>query len=91
MNHWPTFHRPDYNCPACSTLLDAATAIRHDCQPLPGDFTVCINCGEILRFEELGFRRIQSFELNLLAGDQIADLLTVQRAVRKERRRKRKP
>lgn len=49
-------------CPECGKLLDAATGIQSQPEisismtnsfaPVPGDFSVCIQCGTILRFNE---------------------------------------
>ncbi len=38
-------------CPACDKRLDAATAgDGSDVLPKPGDVSLCIECGQILRF-----------------------------------------
>lgn len=41
---------PDQFCPACFQRLSAATSMGGEHVPEPGDFTVCIGCGNILRF-----------------------------------------
>lgn len=43
---------PKSKCPTCGHILDAATCTYSNARPRPGDFTVCISCGEILRFGE---------------------------------------
>lgn len=43
---------PASNCPACNTVLDAATGIAaagH--KPEHGDVSFCIACGELLQFD----------------------------------------
>ncbi len=40
----------DRCCPFCGRLLDAATSLEHVDAPKPGDFTVCFDCGALLRF-----------------------------------------
>lgn len=39
-------------CPHCGHLLDAATGFEDDAKPSPGDFSLCINCIEPLRFDD---------------------------------------
>jgi hypothetical protein len=40
---------PVSNCSGCGTKLDAATAV--DAVPKHGDFSVCIECGTLHRFD----------------------------------------
>jgi hypothetical protein len=38
-------------CPTCKSEHDAATSVSHvHARPQPGDFSLCINCGQICRF-----------------------------------------
>lgn len=40
-------------CPACGTTLDAASNLGGaPARPGPGDFSVCIRCGTLLRYVE---------------------------------------
>ena len=39
-------------CPRCFTLLDAVANVTDEAMPKPGDFTACINCGEILTWTD---------------------------------------
>jgi hypothetical protein len=41
----------DY-CPECGQLLDCASDPEGIKGPIPGDFSVCIGCGAILRFDD---------------------------------------
>lgn len=42
---------PPSQCPACKKVIDAATIASGKTEvPRPGDFTICIYCGEVLRF-----------------------------------------
>lgn len=43
---------PESRCPKCNQLLDAATSTEGDHHPSPGDISVCINCAEVLTFDE---------------------------------------
>lgn len=44
---------PVDHCPACGTLLDAASGVRgEDIIPGPGDLSVCIRCGQMLIFNQ---------------------------------------
>jgi hypothetical protein len=44
---------PSAQCPTCQHVLDDATMIGEpsDQLPKPGDFSICIYCGEVLRFD----------------------------------------
>ncbi len=39
-------------CPTCGYRMDAATATRGKARPRPGDFSLCLYCGQALRFDE---------------------------------------
>lgn len=39
-------------CPYCFRLLDAASNVEGEGAPQPGDFTLCIECSSVLRFDE---------------------------------------
>jgi hypothetical protein len=39
-------------CPFCFKVLDAATSFGAEVVPQVGDFTVCIQCCNVLRFED---------------------------------------
>lgn len=41
---------PDQWCPVCFAALDGASSMGSESIPEPGDFMVCINCGDVLRF-----------------------------------------
>lgn len=47
-------------CPSCGYEMDAATELgseNKNSAPNPGDFALCLSCGEILRFDDkLKFR-----------------------------------
>jgi hypothetical protein len=47
-------------CPKCNTNLDCATgAYNKNATPSPGDFSICIICGTILRYGE-GLKLVES-------------------------------
>lgn len=55
-------------CPNCGKTLDAATACEGDRKPAPGDFTVCIYCAIILRFDnDMNLREVTKEELAAFA------------------------
>ena len=37
-------------CPSCSYLLDGVTNVTGDTGPKPGDYSMCVRCGAVLRF-----------------------------------------
>lgn len=41
-------HTPRF-CPVCFSVLDSTSALTGDRLPVPGDFSICINCRSILR------------------------------------------
>jgi hypothetical protein len=38
-------------CPFCFQMLDAVSSMQDKKVPEPGDFTICIECGAVLRFD----------------------------------------
>ena len=68
--------------------MDRATVLTDEgARPEPGDFSVCIRCGEILRFsEELTLRSMQPEELYYLDAERGALLFEAQSKVQEMRR-----
>lgn len=46
-----TFRMPEQACPCCAYKLDAASSIWTEDRPTPGDYTVCLKCRAILRWD----------------------------------------
>ncbi len=72
-------------CPTCRRPIDAATSVTTDACPEPGDFSVCVTCGEILRYrEDLTVRKCEAPELDDpgLPQHERAVIERVSRAVR---------
>jgi hypothetical protein len=46
-----TILKPSF-CPFCFKMLDAASSVRGEEVPQPGDFTVCISCCNVLLFDD---------------------------------------
>ena len=43
---------PD-KCPTCKNKLNAATSIDgEEAKPEPNDITICVNCAQVLRFDD---------------------------------------
>src|SRR5262245_43420584 len=42
---------PVQRCLNCGHEMDAASPIRGDAKPEPGDFTVCLSCGQLMQFD----------------------------------------
>ena len=38
-------------CPTCFRLLDAVSSVYDPSAPVPGDFTICIDCCSVLQFD----------------------------------------
>lgn len=83
--------RPDNACPACGSRLDAATAVREDARPDPGDVSVCVYCAAILRFDrELYLYAPEQWEVDYLLAE-IPGLRRAQQAARTLIRRRAAP
>lgn len=70
-------------CPKCGKVLDAATSIEEGAIPSPGDITICMYCGELLRFDEnLISHKLSDEEFESLDEEFQAQLLDVQEQIR---------
>jgi hypothetical protein len=75
---------PLSTCTSCGLKLDAATGVaeddhKGDIVPDAGDFTVCINCGHLMIFnEDLTLRDLTDDEMIKVAGDK--RLIAIQQA-----------
>lgn len=74
-----TSHRiPGGRCPECGYQLDGASTLLGDARPPgPGDFSVCIECMAVLRFDEM----LQLRTTSLAERGDAGDLERVVRAV----------
>jgi hypothetical protein len=77
-------------CPACHTVLDAATSASLDpADPQPrigiGDLTVCADCGAVLVLTEIGFRF--GTEADLATIDPLLSVLLLEFSARRSGRR----
>lgn len=73
-------------CPGCGNDCSAASNADLDVTeaPKPGDFSICIECGEILNFtENMGLAVAKNFE-GLSVAD-VAGLYKMQRAIRSQK------
>lgn len=69
---------PLVSCPSCGTMLDTATSVLGDAEPLDGDITICLKCGHIMVFENDQPRNLTDAEMHIIAGDQ--RIIAVQKA-----------
>lgn len=78
---WKDTTLPEYECPWCGRQMDAATG--KDCEPIAGDFAVCIHCAAPSVFiEDLKLRRAEPADLAKLDAAEAAELARYQMAVR---------
>lgn len=79
---------PPSACPKCGDVHDAATASDlSDEAPEPGDFTICVNCGSINRFDDdLHVQFVDQEALDSLDDETRAAVLHAVRAVERMRR-----
>ncbi len=63
------YKMPRSCCPTCGYSVDTASNATGSGKPRPKDFTICLNCGDLLRFAE---------DLTMIATgvDQTSDELT---------------
>lgn len=75
---------PVSHCPACGYKLDTATAaVTKDCRPAPDDVSLCLECGEILIFnEDMTLRRADLNDLLDMPKRQMRVLTAAQELIR---------
>lgn len=75
---------PESTCPTCNFRSNYATCVADkNALPEAGDFSVCIECGEILVFKEnLTLRAVTLDDLVSLPEELHTELERMQRAVR---------
>lgn len=72
-------------CKACGYLMDAATCAMGNHQPVPGDVTICIQCGHLMEFlEDLSLEELSKESALAIAGNK--DLLRLQWAIAKAKK-----
>lgn len=77
---------PPAPCPACHEVQNAATCIDDDvARPKPNDFSVCINCGEVLLFnDDMTVRRAELNDLMNVPADVRYEIGVAQEIVRRQ-------
>lgn len=82
-------------CPWCRHALELASgAFEPNAKPKPGDFTICIKCGKILRFRErLALGKLEYQDLEEIDADpqlavRIRTLTLAHRAVMRQHARR---
>jgi hypothetical protein len=60
---------PESRCPQCSYKMTGATNCTGSGAPFPGDVSICLNCGQILCFQD-------DFTLRKVNAAEIADLMS---------------
>ena len=72
MSEEPTYFPPiESRCPQCGYKLDAATkAYGEEASPEAGDTSVCLNCGQVLKYQaDLTLRKATAAEIRELMDD----------------------
>jgi len=76
---------PESRCPSCFKLGDAATEIRNQLvQPQPGDFSICWNCGALLRFDA-DLTTVLAADMSELTDEQRREVERAQASIRGRR------
>jgi hypothetical protein len=78
---------PEVACPGCGHKINRTTCLEDlKAIPIPGDFSLCLNCGEILVCTVLLTPRIPTIsELMVLAPEVSDHLIRYQKSIRKNR------
>ena len=81
---------PVLKCVICGYEADCATCVDEEgARPSPGDWTLCLKCGEILIFEEGGKTKVPTIadfiSLSQRNPDIEAQLVKAQQVIRKPR------
>jgi hypothetical protein len=72
---------PKCKCPSCGTELDAATdVLNRAATPNPGDITICLRCGLLMRFKD-------DMTLRQLTGKEMIEAMKDPRVATIERAR----
>ncbi len=68
------------NCPTCHVKIDVATAIDDDVTPVPGNYTLCAECGDVLVFtDDMGVRGLSQSEIDRIKIDEPGYWAEIQR------------
>jgi len=75
-------HKKD-ECPKCGYAVDSATELHHEpVKPSAGDFSLCLSCGSLLRFDrELLLGHASADELDELDDAQRSEIRKAQRYI----------
>ena len=70
------------NCPNCGKYVDACSSAFGDHTPKPGDISVCIGCGEALKFKnDMGLEVLSGSDFNNLDDETQRQLLIAKKIV----------
>jgi hypothetical protein len=73
-------------CKVCGYVMDAATETKGNGRPSPGDFSLCLKCGELYVFDEsMQIVEPTIAQLTVVPIDVAAEIRRAQRLIRKER------
>ena len=83
MGRYEQHHVRTSRCPCCGYLMNAASSVDDNTHaPVPGDYSVCLQCGAFLRFgSRLRLGRISKLEMEQMDADTLMELSRVQRAI----------
>lgn len=73
---------PAGRCPGCNYQFDRASSLAGDHEPEEDDFTLCLKCGAILRFNaDLSTREATPAELESLDLETYAEIQRLRTAI----------
>jgi len=77
---------PVGKCNVCGYEMDAATETNGNGRPQPGDFSLCLKCGELYVFDEqMKIQEPTIAQLTVVPIETAAEIRRTQRMIRKER------
>jgi hypothetical protein len=80
---WKPFRFKLTRCPHCGHRLNACSTLGEDRPPNPGDLSVCMGCGQVVRFgPKLKLQRVPASVIAALLPDERAELQEVLDKVR---------
>lgn len=83
MSAMQSFQHAESRCPQCNYKLDGSTHVHGESAslPEPGDFSICLNCGQVLVYESAcSLRKAAAKEIDELMTKQPEAWATIEKA-----------
>lgn len=82
MSAFPSFRHVESRCPQCDYKMESSTNVQGEATPPEaGDYSVCINCGQVLVYEdECRMRKVTVRELGVLMTENPEGWAAIEKA-----------